>query len=438
MKNNIFTTSPNDWTFAQKAWFTIALIVVYRIGVTIPLPFVDAGVFEGAIKTSTAAGSLVTAMTMVGSSIAQMGVFALGVMPFITASIVMQLMKVVFPKIKEMYEGDATKKIITQWTRYLAIVIAIIQGAGILIGSERMLGVDVFTTKSWVAFVIALFAMVVGSVIVMRLGEEITLKGVSNGTSLLIFTSILASLPTLMTQSYISKSWIGVIIFSAILLAVLALVAYVEKSEYKVPVVYPKTSVGAGSTRNNLPIKVAIAGVLPVIFASSLMSLPLMASAITQWEWVKWVERYFTFGTGLYAAVFVLLTIAATFFSVPLVFDPHQIATQIRANGGTVDNKRPGTETEKFLAYVSQKMAGLDSVYLVLISLATLYLFPLSGLAGGAFGATSIIILATVAVTLFAAIKAETSTKNLKDYSFLRPEGAKLNEKRKRRIFSRK
>ena len=434
--------SSGDWDLKQKVWFTVLLLFVYRVGVSVPLPFVDSQIFAASVYDSTAGSALMAAMMMVGSSLADMGVFALGVMPYITASIMFQLFKVMTAPagvgrskphrigvlqaladraagFHEMYDTDTGRKRISQWTRYLAVVLAAIQGFGVLAGSRNLLGVDVFTSDSVVAFVFAWFAMVVGSVIVMRLGEEITLKGFSNGTSLIIFTSILAGMPGLLIQAWVAKTYVGVIGFPVTIALVLALVVFVEKSAYNILVVYPKSSLRQQVASNKLPIKVAIAGVLPVIFASSLMSIPMMLGAFFDWQWAVRLDERIAFGSVEYSLIFVVLTVLMTFFSVPMVFDIGQTVRNLNTSGGLIPGYRPGGETRSFIQFIVNRMAGLDAVYLVAISLVTLFLFPVVGLAGGAFGATSIIIMCTVSVTALDAAAAESKAKGSTRSGFL-------------------
>lgn len=411
--------SAADWSFKQKLAFTLGILFIYRVGVMIPLPFVNSDVFTNALAQSEIAGSLLSAATMVGGSLTQMGVFSLGVMPFITSSIVFQLLKLASPQLKELGETDAGKKQITQWTRYLTLLFASIQAVGIVIGAPSLLGVDVFGSAGLYPKIVAVLVMVAGSIIIMRFGEEITLKGIGNGTSLVIFTSILASIPALITQASIAKSWFGIILFLAILLGILAVVSYVEKSEYRVTVLYTKTSIRSNPSATHLPIKVAIAGVLPVILASALLSVPKLIGSFTNWAWLQWIDINWPHGSVPYSLIFMLLIVGMTFFSVPMTFDAGMIAKSLKNQGGFVDGKTPGKGTEKYLSWIAQHMAGLDAVYLIAIGMASLYLFPLAGVPEGAFGATSIIILATVVVTLLGTIQSEISSKKAIKSSFL-------------------
>lgn len=407
-----------DWSFKQKLGFTLLMLFIYRVGVAIPLPFVDPTAFEEALSEGFAS-NFVAAITMVGGSLTQLGLFSLGVMPYITASIIFQLLKVALPRIKEMTENPVEQKRITQWTRYLTVFIAFTQSIGIILGAPMLLGVQVFTSTSILARVLTIFTMIVGAVIVMRIGEEITMRGVSNGMSLVIATSILSSMPALVYESFLGEKVFGVVGFSIILLGVLAIVSYVEKSEYRIPVIYPKTQYSV-TGKSNLPVKVAIAGVLPVIFSSVFISVPQMLTGFIKAEWVSIIATTLTPGNWVYTILFILITVGMTYFSVQMVFDVDMISRQINEQGGFVVGKRPGKETKEFIKYIAYKMAGLDAVYLVVISLITLYLFPLVGVPEGAFGATSIIILSTVTVTLLATIDTETATKNLKKHSLFK------------------
>lgn len=365
---------------------------------------------------SSELGNIVSAMTMLGGSFSQLGLLSLGVIPYITASIIMQLMKVVSPRIEEMNQIDSERNKLTQWTRYLAVGLAIMQSVGIVVGAPQMFGFQIFSSDSIIAKIIAVFSMVVGAIIAMRIGEEITIRGISNGISLVIFTSILVTLPGLITGSYTSKGATAVTGFILLVAAVLALVVFVEHCEYPVRVIYTSSSGKTGNSYGKLPIKVAIAGVLPVIFASSLVNMPLLLSQFYPRPWTEKLAAELTYGTVWYNVAFLSLTVFFTFFSVMLVFDVKQVTRNMRVQGGFIPGVRPGKDTENFISDKANKMAGISGVYLVVISLVTLILFPKVGLANNGFGATSIIILSTVVVTLITAIEAGRTNKSLRGF----------------------
>lgn len=407
----------SDWSFKTKLFYTALLLLVYRIGVHIPVPFTDVDAIRAAFKASSDSPFL-QAFAMVGGSSSTLGVLTLGVAPYITASIIFSLLKNVIPRLKEMDETNEGKSKIQQWTRYLTIPLSVVQALGIVASAPALFHMSIFTESGVLPILVGTATMTVGALIAMRLGELITLKGVTNGTSLIISASILANMPTLYVNVWSNHSVIGVVALSAVLVSVIALATYVEHTEYRVPVLYPKTSMRRNVSFNNIPIKVAIAGVLPVIFSSSLLSVPYMLQQfMPDNKTLQTINAHFSHQSALYTIVYMLLTVGMTFFSLSMVFNVHDLSEQIKHQGGYINGKRPGQDTESFLRFIANRMCFLDGVYLCVMSMVTLQLFPLIGLTTGAFGATSIIILCTVTVTLLSAIEAENGMKSIRNFT---------------------
>ena len=397
-----------DWGLSQKIMFVIAMVILYRIGVSIPIPFVNSEAFAEQLG-KPALDTLLYATTMMGGSLSQLGMMSLGVLPFITASIIFQLLKVISPKINEMYQSDMERKKITQWTRYLADVLSITQSVGFVVGAPPLMGFSVFTTTSPWAIGMGIFTMTIGAVLAMRIGEEITLRGIGNGTSLLIFTSILATIPAMIAQTYRLEGLNTSLIFVGLLVLVFAFIMFVEKSEYRIPVTYTKSghNVSRSTQASMLPVKVAIAGVLPVIFASTISMLPTMVSQFYSKDWVIDLAAKMEFGSPWFIGVSIVLTILFTFFSIKMVFDIERITTELRSQGGFIDGKRPGKETQDYLKKIGNQMGVLDAVYLSIISAGTFIAMPMLGITNNSFAATSIVILGTVVVTFLAAVDSE-------------------------------
>lgn len=413
-----YKNSLEGWGLRKRLLFTVALVLLYRIGAAIPLPYVDNAALS-AMWEASGMNSLVQAMSTLGSSFGSLSLFSLGVLPYITASIVFQLMKMISPKIEESYKTDEGVRKITQWTRYLTVLLATLQAVGITVGAPALFSGNVFTVDSPFAKAVTVFSLVIGAMIVMRMGEEITQRGVGNGASLLIFASIAAGLPSLFNQALIAKddNWMFPLGIALFFLAVLALVVFVEKSEYRVPVTYMKSSVNSNTSSTFIPIKVAIAGVLPVIFAGSFMMLPqFMNNMFPQVGWITGAYNFIQSHLWFYYGLDVLLTIAFVFFSVPLVFDVNRLTTDINTRGGFIPGKRPGDETLGFLQLISHRMAILCAVYLSTLVLATALVLPKLGLQNGAFSATSLIILSTVAITFVTTVEAEKSKSSPKGF----------------------
>lgn len=406
-------TGKKDWGLKEKIVFTLIMVLVYRIGVAIPIPFVNSEMLKEFINGQSS-DSIVNSFIVMGGAFSQLGILSLGVMPYITASIIMQLMKVVVPKIDEMYKSDTDREKITQWTRYLTVLFALIQAGGVVLAAPSLLGFPVFTSDATIVTVIGIFTIVVGALISMRIGEEITLRGIGNGTSLLIFASILVNFPQFVKNSYDINGLYSAILFVILLLAILALVVFVEKSEYRIPVTYTKSSNKNIAKTSSLPIKVSLVGVLPVIFASSIIMVPtILRQFFPNKEWVISVSDFFAFGEAPFIIAFVVLTILLSYFSIDVVFDADKTAKDIRVQGGFVNGIRPGKDTEKYLTSIAYKMTTLGAVYLSIISLISFIVFPLLGASGNHFTATSIIIVSTVVVTFVATIDAERSKESV-------------------------
>lgn len=397
-----------DWGLKEKILFVIVMIVLYRIGVSIPIPFVNTEAFAEQLG-KPALDTMLYATTMMGGSLTQLGLMSLGVLPYITASIIFQLLKVVSPKINEMHKNEVDRKKITQWTRYLSVVLSVTQAVGFVIGAPALMGFSVFTTSEPFAIVIGIFSMTIGAVLAMRIGEEITLRGIGNGTSLLIFTSILATIPAMIAQVYRGDGVEKTLIFLGLLILVFGFIMFVEKSEYRIPITYTKSShnVSRSTQASMLPVKVAIAGVLPVIFASTIVMLPSIIAQFYKKEWVTELATTFEFGGTPFIILSLVLTVFFTFFSIKIVFDIDRITSELSSQGGFIDGQRPGRETESFLKKIGNQMGVLDAIYLSIISSGTMISMPLLGLNNNSFAATSIIILGTVVVTFIAAVDSE-------------------------------
>ena len=397
------------WSLRKRLLFTIGLVILYRLGTAVPLPYVDSAGLK-AMWEASGINSLVQAMNMLGSSFNNLSLFSLGIMPYITASIIMQLMKMISPKIDEMYKNNADQKKITEWTRYLTVALATIQAVSLTIGAPALFNGHVFTVDTTMAKVVTIFSLVVGAMVVMRMGEEITQRGVGNGASLIIFSSIAAGIPSLFNQSLMAKNnnYLFVVLMVLFFAVILAGVVFVEKSEYRAPVTYMKSNFNVTTKGTFLPIKVAIAGVLPVIFAGSFMMLPqLLSNFFPKVAWLSTTMNFLQNNEWGHYGVYILLTVGFTFFSIPLVFDVKKLANDLNTQGGFIPGKRPGPETLDYLEMIAARMAILCAVYLSLLVLATALVLPQLGVQGMSFSATSLIILSTVAITFVTTVEAE-------------------------------
>ena len=388
-----------------KILFTLGLLAVYRLGVFIPTPGFDyTNVMVCSDQASAAQGGSVLGMVSLfsGGALLQLSIFSLGVMPYITASIIIQLLRVVIPRFEALHkEGQSGTAKLTQYTRYLTIGLAVLQATTIitLVRSGNFFtgcNLTLIPDESIVTLVLMVLTMTVGTVLIMWMGEMITERGIGNGMSLLIFTSIAASFPAALGQIWQLQGWMTFALVIVIALVVMLGVVFVEQSQRRIPVQYAKRMVGRrmyGGTSTYIPIKVNQAGVIPVIFASSILALPQMAASFGDPSagWVQWVNTHLVMGftfSWIYAAVYVALIVFFAFFYVSITFNAEEIADNMKKYGGFVPNVRAGRPTEKYLTYVINRIQTPGAIYLAVISLiplfALVYLgasqnFPLGG-----------------------------------------------------------
>ena len=403
----------------RKVLFTLLLVAIFRLGSVIPSPFVDFANVQSCLATqsTTSSGLYQLVNLFSGGALLQLSVFALGIMPYITASIIVQLLRVVIPRFEVLYkEGSEGQAKLTQYTRYLTIALGVLQSTtlitvarqGALFGSSSGTACQsIITNSAWWASVLMVLTMTAGTGIIMWMGELITERGVGNGMSLLIFTSIASRFPQSIAAIWNTQSpelAIGVIIGGVLIMAA---VVFVEQSQRRIPVEYAKRMVGRrtyGGNNTYIPIKVNMAGVVPVIFASSLLYLPALVAQFNQSStgaspaWVVFIQTYLTSGTHpLYLLLYFLLIVGFTYFYVAITFNPEEVADNMKRYGGFIPSIRAGRPTAEYLDYVLTRVTLPGSLYLGLIAL-----IPLVGLAAiGAgqsfpFGGTSILIVVGV------------------------------------------
>ena len=402
---NSFVRALRTPELRTKILFVLGLIAIYRLGVFIPTPGFDyTNVMVCSDQAMSGQGANVLGMVNMfsGGALMQLSIFSLGVMPYITASIIMQLLRVVIPRFEALHkEGQAGTAKLTQYTRYLTIGLAVLQSTTIItlvrsgnffVGCQLELVPD----QSLPALLLMVLTMTVGTVLIMFMGEMITERGVGNGMSLMIFTSIAASFPTAMGTIFQMQGWLTFSLVILVALVVMIAIVFVEQSQRRIPVQYAKRMVGRrmyGGTSTYIPIKVNQAGVIPVIFAASILALPQMATSFGDPEagWVQWVNEHLVMGMSfswIYAVVYVTLIIFFAFFYTSITFNAEEIADNMKKYGGFVPNVRAGKPTERYLTYVINRIQTPGAIYLAMISLlpllAMVYLgtaqdFPLGG-----------------------------------------------------------
>ena len=406
----------------KKILFTLAIIAIFRLGSFIPAPFVNFQNVQTCLQTvsGSSTGSLYDLVNLFsGGALLKLSIFALGIMPYITASIIVQLLRVVIPHFDNLYkEGQSGQARLTQYTRYLTIALGVLQSttlitvarSGALFGSTSSATEcsNLISDDSWYAILLIVITMTAGTGVIMWMGELITERGIGNGMSILIFTSIAARFPTSL-GSIATQKGIEVLVFViAIGLLIVVGVIFVEQSQRRIPVQYAKRMVGRrtyGGNNTYIPIKVNMAGVVPVIFASSLLYLPALIAQFNQpaagkaaAPWVDWVQNNLVRGDNpLYMALYFLLIVGFTYFYVAITFNPDEVADNMKKYGGFIPGIRAGRPTAEYLDYVLTRVTLPGSIYLGLIAL-----IPLIALAAvGAdqnfpFGGTSILIMVGV------------------------------------------
>ncbi|MFC8598342.1 preprotein translocase subunit SecY [Isoptericola sp. NPDC057191] len=395
----------------RKLLFTIAIMALFRVGSLVPTPGVDYGNVQqcvAALENSSSLLGLVNVFS--GGALLQLSIFALGIMPYITASIIVQLLRVVIPRFEALHkEGQSGQTKLTQYTRYLTIALAILQSTTIITTARTGMlfpgcNVDVIADDSFITATLMVITMTAGTGLVMWLGELITERGVGNGMSLLIFTSIAANFPSaLWSIAGGSNGPINFIVMIAVIVIVVGLVVFVEQSQRRIPVQYAKRMVGRrmyGGTSTYIPIKINMAGVIPVIFAASILAIPgLLAQFGDQTAgWVVWISNNLVQQSDpLYIVLYVLLVIFFAFFYTSITFNPDEVADNMKKYGGFIPGVRAGRPTAEYLDYVITRITSAGSIYLAIVALIpTIMLVVLGVTTNIPFGGTSILIIVGV------------------------------------------
>ncbi|MEI8335351.1 MAG: preprotein translocase subunit SecY [Actinomycetes bacterium] len=415
----------------NKVLFTLLVIAAYRIGSHIPVPFVDFSAIQSLQKSSADNGVVGFLNLFSGGAITSVSVFFLGVMPYITASIIMQLLGVVIPKLEEWQnEGQSGQKKITQWTRYVTMGLAIIQSTGFVFalkqGNTALFGnlpkgVNFIPDfNAWRAAMIVL-VWTAGTALVMWLAESITQRGIGNGMSILIFASVVSRLPSGFGLIFAEGGWYkGVVIF-IILIGMVAAIVYVESGQRRIPVQFAKRVVGRrmfGGQSTYIPLKVNQSGVIPVIFASSILSFPALIATATNWQALQtFTSKYLVRQSSLfYMGFYTLLIVFFAYFYTAIAFNPAQQADIIRKQGGFIPGIRPGPPTERYLAKVLNRITLPGSLFLAAIALTPLIVFAAWSITQFPFGGTSLLITVGVALETMKQIDSQLMMRNYEGF----------------------
>ncbi|MEW2163047.1 preprotein translocase subunit SecY [Streptomyces sp. NPDC007084] len=420
----------------KKLLFTLGIIVVYRVGTHIPIPGVDYKNVQTCMDVADSNRGLFSLINMFsGGALLQITVFALGIMPYITASIILQLLTVVIPRLEALKkEGQAGTAKITQYTRYLTVALAILQGTGLVatarsgalfsgcpVANQIVPDQSIFTTITMVV------TMTAGTCVVMWLGELITDRGIGNGMSILMFISIAATFPsalwTVKIQGKLADGWIefGTVILVGLFMV--GLVVFVEQAQRRIPVQYAKRMIGRrsyGGTSTYIPLKVNQAGVIPVIFASSLLYIPSLIAQFSKGNsgWKTWVTNNLTKGDHpIYITMYFLLIVFFAFFYVAISFNPEEVADNMKKYGGFIPGIRAGRPTAEYLSYVLNRITWPGSLYLGIIALVpTVALVGFNANQNFPFGGTSILIIVGVGLETVKQIESQLQQRNYEGF----------------------
>src|ERR1700748_1459671 len=419
----------------KKRLFSLAIIALFRFGSSLPAPGIseaNVSICANAAATSGLASTLQIVDLLSGNALKYMSVFALGIMPYITASIILQLLTVVIPRLETLKnEGQAGQAKITQYTRYLTIGLAILQSTGYveLARSGTLFpgcSVSVIPDASVFRIATMVITMVAGTAVIMWMGELITDRGVGNGMSVMIFTQVIAVIPgELLTIFQTKKAFTG-ILSVLVVFVVVGFVVFMEQAQRRIPVQYAKRMVGRrmyGGTSTYIPMKVNQAGVIPVIFASSLLYIPTLAAQLFGNQnkpqgWVAWVARYVEQSNSVfYMLAFFLLIVGFTYFYVSITFNPTEVADNMKKYGGFIPGIRPGRPTAEYLQYVLSRLTAPGSVYLGVIALFPLVALGAAGVANQfPFSGISLLIMVGVGLDTVKQIESQLQQRNYEGF----------------------
>ena len=434
----MFQTFKNAWKVPEiknKLLFTLLIVILYRIGANIPVPYVDEGVFKEASEMM--AGTILQYLNIIsGEALAKATLFALGVSPYITSSIVVQLLTVVFPKLQEWSKnGEEGRKKINFMTRIITVILALVTSIGYVfyLDGNHWLTEELNFFRA--AVIVACYCA--GAALVMWLAEKINEKGLGNGISMILFANIIAGTFTLLSNIWTGImpasgfNWVGLVIGLIELLAILAAIVLIVKvtdAERRIPVQYAKRVVGRkmyGGQNTNLPIKVNMSGVMPIIFANSIVGIPAIIISFTGSEggFAKWIEKWFNYDTWPYLIVFFALLIFFAYFYVEISFNPVEVANNIKSNGGAILGIRPGKPTVEYITKVLRRITLVGALFVAIIAVVPMIAVVIESMIGKsayfsniAFGGSSLMIVVGVVLETVRELEAQLTMRNYKGF----------------------
>jgi preprotein translocase subunit SecY len=421
-----------------KILFTLFILALYRMGAYVPAPGIDLDAVEELKRQAESGGGVVGFLQLFsGGALTQFAIFALGIMPYITASIIMQILTVVIPKLEEWQQmGAVGQRKITQWTRYLAVAIALLQstglaflfhngGGGLLGGGGNTTGLDVLPDFSPFAVIIVVLTLTAGTALLMWMGELISQRGIGNGMSLLIFASVVSSFPGAGARLNAEKGTPFLIALLALAIVLLVAIVFIEQGQRRIPVQFAKRVVGRrmyGGQSTYIPLKVNQSGVIPIIFASSVLYLPiLLTNVLPPGGWGDTVRTWINDNlvqpdSIAYVVVYGLLIIGFAYFYTAIAFDPAQQAENIRKQGGFIPGIRPGPQTEKYLARILSRITLPGALFIAFIALLPSMLLAFADVQNFPFAGTSILIAVGVALETMKQIDSQLMMRNYEGF----------------------
>lgn len=421
-----------------KIWATLLLLLVYRIGCFVPVPGLNVSVISQALEQSSAASFLNVISAITGGSLSQGTLFALGIIPFINSFIIMQLLTLIIPKLEEMSkDGEEGRKKITQITRYVAIVLAVVQAIGIVFMWKNYIDPIYGMQKNWLAMIYVIVILVGGSVMVMWLGERITEYGIGNGTSLIIFVGILSTAGTSLLNAFRTvptdpnKLW-NIFGFLILVLALFAFIVFMDGGERRITVQYAKQVKGNkmyGGQTTFIPIRVNASGVMPIIFASSFIMFPQMIISfipkLAESKFGVWWMRNLTtsggtwWGSLIYYIFMVVFIIFFAYFYSMIQFNPEDVSKNIQQYGGFIPGIRPGKPTSDYLKRINNRITLFGAIFLSIICVIPTFLFNVIGKDIGlssAFSATGLLIVVSVALEFNKSLESQIMMRHYKGF----------------------
>ncbi|MFW5980645.1 MAG: preprotein translocase subunit SecY [Halanaerobiaceae bacterium] len=387
----------------NKVLFVLAMMVVYRLGAHIPVPGVDVSIIQQQLFQGGMGGALDFLDLFSGGALRNFTVFAMSITPYITASIILQLLTVVIPKLEELSkQGNEGRKKIAQYTRYGTVVLALIQGIGITFYIRNF---GAIRNPNFFNLFLIVITLTAGTSFLMWLGEQINEKGIGNGISIIIFTSIISRFPSDIYRTWElfqagSISVLNILIFIVLAVLIMAGVIFVQQGERRIPVQYSKRVVGRkvyGGRSTHIPMKVNQAGVIPVIFASSVLLFPGVISQILPFAWAESAAAMIRPGTTLYMVLYGLMILFFTYFYTAITFNPEEVAENMQKHGGFIPGIRPGKATVQYLDRILVRVTLAGAVFLTIVALLPFFMEPLTGVQIS-FGGTSLLIMIGVAL----------------------------------------